>query len=121
MPLKTISPVLLACLLLAGCYAPGEGRDADVGRARGAQLVRSIEAFRDENSRYPKTLEELVPTRLSRQDLALLLAGPPFFNYGRTAPQRYDLSFTYSGRPGTISCWYFSEQVELAWACHGAL
>jgi len=61
MQLKTFFIPLLACSLLAGCYGPGQGRDADAGRARGAQLIRSIEAFHEKNSRYPRTLEELFP------------------------------------------------------------
>ena len=119
MQLKTFFIALLACSLLAGCYGPGQGRDADAGRARGAQLIRSIEAFHEKNSRYPRTLEELVPTQLSRQELAQLLVKPPLFDYGSN-PQQYDLTFTYSAYPGTVTCGYSSAQVGPAWSCRGS-
>jgi hypothetical protein len=121
MQLKFVFPALMACVFLANCYAPGEGRDADVGRARGAQLIRSIEDHKKNNLRYPTTLAELVPTQLSRQELAQLLVAPPLFDYGSNGPQDYYLTFSYSGSLGTISCWHFSEKVEPAWACHGTL
>ena len=107
-----------ASLSTGGCYAPGEGRVAHFGRMRGAQLIRGIESYHLENARYPKSLNELTPRYLSRNDLIKLLSSPPKFDYISNSPESYELTFSYTG-PGINTCSYVAEKVDAVWSCSG--
>jgi hypothetical protein len=105
-------------LSTGGCDAPGEGRVAELGRIKGAQLIRGVESFHSDSARYPKSLDELTPRYLSHNDLIKILSGPPRFDYIYNAPESYELIFRYTG-PGVNTCSHVSGQTEAAWSCSG--
>jgi len=116
---KYLLLVLVAFLaLMIGCKnAPGKGKVAELGRARGAKLILSIESFDWDRAQYPQTLDELVPSHLSTSELKELLSEPPRFEY-ISGPRGYNLAFEYTG-PGMNYCSHTSESIEPMWACGG--
>jgi hypothetical protein len=105
-------------LLGTGCEDPGVGKLADQGRAKGAVLIRALDAFHRDAAKYPEQLGDLAPKYLSKDKLSALTSKPTEFDYSSYSPGSYELMFTYTG-PGINNCTHRPEDVEPAWVCGG--
>ena len=116
-----ISAAILIALFLAVFVfvdAPGEGKSAEVGRARGEVIIRALDAFHRNSSHYPQSLSELAPTYISTSELANLETKPIWsFRYEAKGPDSYELSFEYHG-PGVNACTHQPRHTR-PWECYG--
>jgi hypothetical protein len=110
--------LLLALLFVAACDKPGEGPVADLGRARGGELIAALATYHATHGSYPGSLQELVPAQLAAADLTRLTAEPLDFRYERAPPDGYTLEFAYTG-PGRNVCATTNAATDPAWRCHG--
>ena len=82
---------------------------AEEGFRNAAPLVGALADYRDRQHHYPDSLEQLVPTYLTKADLQL-----PYVY--RRIGEDFELSFTYVG-PGMNECRFRASRKT--WACSG--
>jgi hypothetical protein len=112
---------LLARVGIVGCPAPGEGPEADRGRARGSAIIAALTRFHADSGHYPSALENLVPALLPPSALAVPDAPSERYPWEyETTGRTFVLRFRYAGSsPGMTSCSYTSSKP--AWVCGGYL
>jgi hypothetical protein len=105
------------CLMLAGCPAPGEGRNFERARAQAEPVLRAIEAYQRAHKAYPRTLEQLVPEFLAQDALNGHAPGASVgFDYRSDTPYVYRFALRYSG-PGINTC--VRDESNAQWQCNG--
>jgi hypothetical protein len=112
---------LLALVGTVACPAPGEGPEADHGRARGSAIIAALTRFDADSGHYPSDLENLVPELLPPSAIAVPEAPGERYPWEyETTGRTFVLRFRYAGSsPGMTTCSYKSSKPM--WVCGGYL
>ena len=104
---------LLTLLTLTSCstYAPGEDQKGQALQAAAAQVLVAVQAYMDDNSRPPRTLQDLVPKYIKA------LPTEPLINYDLKG-SRLDFLYQQDGANGSkVAC--HAAIGETQWVCIG--
>ncbi len=104
---------LLMLLTLASCatYAPGEDKKGLELQSVAQQVLMAVNAYMDDNSRPPRTLQDLVPKYLKA------LPDEPLIHYD-LKNSRLDFMYQQEGKTGSqVAC--HAAIGETQWVCTG--
>ena len=118
MPSPKSAAVFACCvtaLVPSACTFPGEGPKALAGFKASAAIIHGLGEYHSKNATYPDTLQLLVPTFLTSDQLT-----PPRditgYDYRREEGAGFTFGFKYTG-PGANTCTFASS--SRSWHCSG--
>lgn len=109
--------LLFLVLSLFGCEKPGEGKKAAKGFRHSQIIISALSKYHKAHQSYPKSLAELTPEFLNKEQLSPPLSPKQKFPFRyRNLKKDYTLSFRYYG-PGMNICTYSSKNKK--WQSQG--
>lgn len=109
--------LLFIFLSLFCCEKPGKGKKAELGFRRSKTIILALSKYNNTHQSYPKSLSDLVPEFLTKEQLKPPLFPKQKFPFRyRIIKKEYTLSFRYYG-PGMNICTYSSKSKK--WQSHG--
>jgi hypothetical protein len=115
--MKTALLLISLLFLLSACEPPGKGEKAERGYAEGARLIKALDAFKQNNGRYPEQLGELVPKYLDAVPDASKTGSNSLRFWYAPKGDSYRITFNYRG-PGSNNCIY-EPSMRKSWVCGG--